>query len=106
MLHSLVQSLHSEMTDITQLNGLQRKYAAMVIQLQPWLCESPGVKDLTDCKKEIKSLKSQLRHKLADKQDAIEVWIIGSIMGRNYTPKKKIFSLAIKVSIVFNCGSR
>ena len=73
MMQSLVTSLHVELSDIAQLSNLQKKYTTMVIQLQPWLYESPGVAELNSCKKEIKSFKSMLRHKIADKQDAVEV---------------------------------
>lgn len=42
------------------------------LRVQPWLQEKPDLSEYQTIRKKIKSLKSRLRHKLADKQDLEE----------------------------------
>ena len=73
VLKTIVNEICSELTDIERLVALRADYSLLASQLVCWLEDKPNVVELQGVRKTIKSLKSKLRHKLADKQDLEEV---------------------------------
>jgi hypothetical protein len=77
MMASLVQALQRELkAQILSLNDMQRfeqEFRAMQLTIEPWLDNTPSADKLTENRQTLKTLKSKLRHTLADKHDAEEV---------------------------------
>uniref|UniRef100_T1JJL7 Protein kinase domain-containing protein n=1 Tax=Strigamia maritima TaxID=126957 RepID=T1JJL7_STRMM len=72
----IVQKLNAEIEDegaqIQAIKKQQVEYSQMIAVLAPWLDKMPNFTPLMHFDQEIKSLKSQLRHKLADLNDLEE----------------------------------
>jgi len=72
-LTALVAEHKREMTDIQELRDhLVAKYKNLQADMIPWLGSKPDVKKMGDIRRTIKSLRSKLRHRLADKKDLEE----------------------------------
>ncbi|KAL8593195.1 hypothetical protein ACOMHN_009850 [Nucella lapillus] len=75
-LASLVKSVHQdlkgEMLCVKNLMRLQTEFTAMRDSIAPWLESAPTMDPLLENRQLLRSLKSKLRHKLADKHDAEE----------------------------------
>ena len=78
LLRILEAELRRELMDINHLRELTAKYSSMQQMLSPWLTTKPDVEPIITIRKHIKTLKSKLRHKLADLQDLEEVKHLGS----------------------------
>ncbi|XP_071506258.1 serine/threonine-protein kinase 31-like, partial [Diadema antillarum] len=72
VVEALVRGLKAEEETLHSLMELCTQFAATAEQLNPWLNSRPDVSGLQAIKKEIKALRSQLRHKLADRHDIEE----------------------------------
>ncbi|XP_071504566.1 serine/threonine-protein kinase 31-like [Diadema antillarum] len=72
VVQALVRGLKAEEETLHSLMELCTQFAATAEQLNPWLNSRPDVSGLQAIKKEIKALRSQLRHKLADRHDIEE----------------------------------
>ena len=57
------------------------EFTSMKEDIAPWLESSPSLDKLNDTRKKLKSLKSKLRHTLADKADAEEVSFTDEMIG-------------------------
>lgn len=68
----LLQELNEEVSCVQHLSNVLREFASMKEQISPWLNTSPNMEELQVVRAKLKSLKSGLRHKLADKVDAEE----------------------------------
>ncbi|XP_068724825.1 serine/threonine-protein kinase 31-like isoform X1 [Montipora capricornis] len=72
-LTALAAEQKAEIAEIQELRGnLEEKYRNLKIDMAPWLWSKPDVKKISDVRKTIKSLRSRLRHRLADKKDLEE----------------------------------
>ncbi|CAG5115231.1 unnamed protein product, partial [Candidula unifasciata] len=73
---SLVQALLRELSEeamcVDHLSNVLHEFSALKEQISPWLDAKPSTAELQTVKGKLKSLKSKLRHKLADKMDAEE----------------------------------
>ncbi|BFZ03297.1 hypothetical protein BsWGS_06335 [Bradybaena similaris] len=73
---SLVQALLRELSDeamcVDHLSKVLHEFSALKEQITPWLDTKPSTDELQKVKGKLKSLKSKLRHRLADKVDAEE----------------------------------
>jgi hypothetical protein len=74
----LINDMMAELKNIDQLAAMQDAYSTMKASLINWLDEKPDLVPLQTNRKNFKSLKSKLRHKLADKHDVEEVCILFS----------------------------
>lgn len=68
----LLRELNEEVSCVQHLSNVLREFASMKEQISPWLNTSPNMEELQVVRAKLKSLKSGLRHKLADKVDAEE----------------------------------
>ena len=73
MVKHLVAEMEDELRTIDKLRRLLSDYQGQCDAIQPWLDVTPDLSDVMDVRKRFRSLKSKLRHKLADLQDAEEV---------------------------------
>ena len=64
--------------------SLRHSYEQTQSELAEWLDKKPNTDPLKQVRQNIKTLKSKLRHKLADKQDADEVSNRGGCTGQIY----------------------
>ncbi|XP_067052190.1 serine/threonine-protein kinase 31-like isoform X5 [Acropora muricata] len=72
-LKTLVSEHKTEIAGIEHLRDhLLEKYRNLKIAIMPWLESKPDVKKIDDVRRTIKSLRSRLRHRLADKKDLEE----------------------------------
>ena len=70
---ALVKALSSEKQTLVSLVQLCEQFSCRADQLHPWLNNRPDVSSMQSLMKEIKTLRSKLRHKLADRRDMEEV---------------------------------
>ncbi|XP_005100543.1 serine/threonine-protein kinase 31 isoform X1 [Aplysia californica] len=68
----LLQDLRQESACVDQLTSMLSEFSAMREAVTPWLHSAPSLDKLQAVRSKLKSLKSKLRHKLADKADAEE----------------------------------
>jgi len=73
VLKIVIKEICSELANIDQLLSQHDASQRLAQQLEEWLEMKPDLTTLVSVRKTIKSLKSKLRHKLADKQDLEEV---------------------------------
>ena len=73
-LRALMAELQHELDDITKLRVMCHQYSKMRQHLIPWLKHKPVVTRLVQTRKQLKILKSKLRHTLAAKEDLEEVY--------------------------------
>ena len=73
----LTKELRRELASIDTLVELYNHHKALSLGLEPWMNAKPDVSDMQDVQREIKGLRSRLRHKLADKHDMDEVGYYG-----------------------------
>ncbi|XP_078366669.1 serine/threonine-protein kinase 31-like isoform X1 [Oculina patagonica] len=72
-LKALAMELNRELADIQELrDNLMTKYRSLQADMSPWLEAKPDVKKMGEVRRAIKSLRSRLRHRLADKKDLEE----------------------------------
>lgn len=70
---SLAAEHKREIADIHELRDhLVAKYKDLQADMVPWLNSKPDVKKMGEVRKSVKSLRSKLRHRLADKKDLEE----------------------------------
>ncbi|XP_076452906.1 serine/threonine-protein kinase 31-like isoform X2 [Babylonia areolata] len=72
LVKSVQQDLKGEMLGLNHLMGLQQEFCSLRDSMAPWLESRPSMDALIDNRQSLRSLKSKLRHKLADKHDAEE----------------------------------
>ena len=74
---SLVQTVHrdlkAEILCVNDFIRLESEFRHMQAGIEAWLDRKPSVEKLVENRQVLRSLKSKLRHKLADKHDAEEV---------------------------------
>ncbi|XP_064621726.1 serine/threonine-protein kinase 31-like isoform X2 [Lineus longissimus] len=68
----LISDMMAELKNIDQLAAMKHAYSVMKASLVEWLDAKPDLAPLQAIRKSFKSLKSKLRHKLADKHDVEE----------------------------------
>jgi len=72
IVQSLKKCLDAEKDEIRQVQSLKEEYTLLKQIIAPWLNEKPSLLHVLNIRKTIKTLKSKLRHKLADKVDLEE----------------------------------
>ncbi|GFS04062.1 serine/threonine-protein kinase 31 [Elysia marginata] len=68
----LLRELSEEVNSVQHLSNVLVEFASLRDQISPWLYTTPNTEELQAVRAKLKSLKSGLRHKLADKVDAEE----------------------------------
>ena len=58
---------------LENFRGLHREFTSLKSVIEPWLERKPTLTDIQENRKTLRSLKSKLRHLMADKQDLEEV---------------------------------
>ncbi|XP_073232753.1 serine/threonine-protein kinase 31-like [Porites lutea] len=70
---TLITEIEREVSDIKELRDhLVANYRNLQADMTPWLGSKPDIKKVGDVRRKIKSLRSRLRHRLADKKDLEE----------------------------------
>ncbi|KAI8796750.1 serine/threonine-protein kinase 31 [Biomphalaria glabrata] len=76
LLASLVQIVLTELREesncLEHLTKVLNEFTSLKKQISPWINKTPSIAELQSVRTKLKSLKSKLRHKLADKMDAEE----------------------------------
>ncbi|KAI8521103.1 RNA catabolic process [Branchiostoma belcheri] len=78
VVNMLLNDLRGEMADIHKLQGLLARNVKCRDDMTRWLSSQPDLDPLRQVKKEIRALKSEIRHKMADKQDLEEEGVTGA----------------------------
>ncbi|XP_078660032.1 serine/threonine-protein kinase 31-like [Branchiostoma floridae x Branchiostoma belcheri] len=78
VVNMLLNDLRGEMADIHKLQGLLARNVKCRDDMTRWLSSQPDLEPLRQVKKEIRALKSEIRHKMADKQDLEEEGVTGA----------------------------
>lgn len=73
LVRTLMMCCMQKLEQLDKLRQLKCHYDTLQQQLQPWLTNKPDLNELHSLRKTLRSLKSKLRHRLADKQDLEEV---------------------------------
>ena len=73
MLQALEKDLQIEISSIENVQKLAADFSQLKREIEPWLETRPNVDELLDMRKTLRSLRSKLRHRLADKEDVEEV---------------------------------
>ncbi|XP_072050338.1 serine/threonine-protein kinase 31-like [Amphiura filiformis] len=68
----LTKELRRELASIETLTELYNHHEQLGKELEPWMNSKPDVSEMQTVQKDIKGLRSRLRHKLADKHDMDE----------------------------------
>ena len=58
---------------LENFRSLHREFTGLKASIEPWLAKKPALTDIQENRKALRSLKSKLRHIMADKQDLEEV---------------------------------
>ena len=69
----LTKELRRELASIETLTDLYNHHEKLSKELEPWMNSKPDVSEMQTVQRDIKGLRSRLRHKLADKHDMDEV---------------------------------
>lgn len=70
---TLITEIEREISDIKELRDhLVANYRNLQADMTPWLGSKPDIKKVGEVRRKIKSLRSRLRHRLADKKDLEE----------------------------------
>ncbi|XP_069123904.1 serine/threonine-protein kinase 31-like isoform X2 [Argopecten irradians] len=69
---AILKELRGEMKTLENLKGVASDFTNLKSSIEPWLEARPNLENITDRRKAIRSLKSKLRHKEADRQDLEE----------------------------------
>ena len=77
LVQALLRELNEEVSCVKHLSNVLQEFASLREQISPWLNSTPNTEELQAVRAKLKSLKSGLRHKLADKVDAEEVGVLG-----------------------------
>ncbi|XP_021374415.1 serine/threonine-protein kinase 31-like isoform X2 [Mizuhopecten yessoensis] len=72
ILAAILKELRGEMKTLENLKGVASDFTNLKSSIEPWLEARPNLESITDRRKAIRSLKSKLRHKEADRQDIEE----------------------------------
>ncbi|XP_066303854.1 serine/threonine-protein kinase 31-like isoform X2 [Branchiostoma lanceolatum] len=72
VVNMLLNDLRGEIADIHKLQGLLARNLKCQEDMSRWITSQPDLEPLRLVKKEIRALKSEIRHKMADKQDLEE----------------------------------
>lgn len=67
------KELNNELKSLENLTQLKSEFKQLKEDIEPWLHVRPNLSELQDVRKQIRQLKSKLRHKMADIQDLEEV---------------------------------
>ncbi|XP_019639416.1 PREDICTED: serine/threonine-protein kinase 31-like [Branchiostoma belcheri] len=78
VVNMLLNDLRGEMADIHKLQGLLARNVKCRDDMTRWLTSQPDLEPLRQVKKEIRAIKSEIRHKMADKQDLEEEGVTGA----------------------------
>jgi hypothetical protein len=77
VLTAILNELHGEIGVLDNFRQFMAEFSQMKAGIEPWLDTKPNFDGVQECRKNIRSLKSKLRHKEADRQDMEEVCIQG-----------------------------
>ncbi|KAL5019065.1 hypothetical protein ScPMuIL_004787 [Solemya velum] len=66
------KELNNELKSLENLTQLKSEFKQLKTDIEPWLQVRPNLSELQDVRKQIRLLKSKLRHKMADIQDLEE----------------------------------
>ncbi|XP_060063477.1 serine/threonine-protein kinase 31-like [Ylistrum balloti] len=69
---AILKELRGEMKTLENLKGVASDFTSLKSSIEPWLEARPNLESITERRKAIRSLKSKLRHKEADRQDLEE----------------------------------
>ncbi|XP_033730779.1 uncharacterized protein LOC117320240, partial [Pecten maximus] len=72
ILAAILKELRGEMKTLENLKGVASDFTNLKSSIEPWLEARPNLGSITERRKAIRSLKSKLRHKEADRQDLEE----------------------------------
>ncbi|CAI9723558.1 serine/threonine-protein kinase 31-like isoform X2 [Octopus vulgaris] len=72
ILHAVKRELDEEQKTFSGLHRYITEFLKLKEDLSPWLQQKPSLTELQESKKNVRLLKSQLRHRLADLQDVEE----------------------------------
>ncbi|XP_078578796.1 serine/threonine-protein kinase 31-like isoform X2 [Branchiostoma floridae x Branchiostoma japonicum] len=78
VVNMLLNDLRGEIADIHKLQGLLARNLKCKEDMSRWITNQPDLEPLRLVKKEIRALKSEIRHKMADKQDLEEEGCTGA----------------------------
>jgi len=78
ILTSILNELRGELKTMENLQTVVTDFKQLQSSIEPWLDAKPSLSGITEKRKAIRSLKSKLRHKEADRQDLEEVGHITS----------------------------
>lgn len=73
VLTAILKELHGEIGVLDNCRQFMGEFTNMKAGIQPWLDTEPNFEEIQECRKTIRTLKSKLRHKEADRQDMEEV---------------------------------
>lgn len=73
VVQSLQTELKNELRDLETIHGCIDDFKNLKMEVEPWLKHKPETSTLLGIRKSIRSLKSKLRHKMADIEDIEEV---------------------------------
>ena len=73
MIASVRRELSTEISMLENFRSLHREFTGLKASIEPWLAKKPALTDIQENRKALRSLKSKLRHIMADKQDLEEV---------------------------------
>ena len=70
--HAIYETLSAQRKEVVYIVATREKYKNLQVELKKWVNKSPDVEELYTIKKDLKSLRSQLRHALVAFYDAEE----------------------------------
>jgi chromosome segregation ATPase len=73
---SVRKELNQEAATLENIATLHREFNTRKLSIEPWLDKPPTFSHVQENRKQVKSLRSKLRHLQADKQDLEEVLIL------------------------------
>lgn len=72
MLIAVLKELTTEQKTLDSYITFYTEFMLLKASLEPWLTKKPKLEEIEKHRKELRSLKSKLRHKEADRQDLLE----------------------------------
>ncbi|XP_048761648.2 serine/threonine-protein kinase 31-like isoform X3 [Ostrea edulis] len=69
VLTAILNELHGEIAVLDNFRQFMAEFSQMKAGIEPWLDSKPNFDGVQECRKNIRALKSKLRHKEADRQD-------------------------------------
>lgn len=73
IIHEIKRVFEEELKIIESVKCLATEFTRQKTAIEEWLNQKPDLQDIRDVRKNLRSMKSSLRHLLADKEDMDEV---------------------------------